>query len=134
MSYIYTVKPLKEAIEIAIKCNYHDIEENGNITIYGIHKENWPAGVSVKSTERIIGGPIRKVGKLGFSIPLIFFTETEEKEEKEEKDVPEFIKNLYTAIKAACPGVKCDKCPLSLTAPISCEQLPAWLKERYPEL
>jgi len=131
MKYIYTVKPLKEAIEIAIKCNYYDIDENGDIVIYGIYKVNWPAGVSVKSTARIIHGSIRKVGKLGFSIPLIFFTETKE---KEEKDVPKFIKNLYTAITAACPGVKCDKCPLSLTAPISCEQLAAWLEERYPEL
>ena len=132
MNYIYTVKPIKEATEIAIKHGHFEVEENGNITIYGIFKENWPAGVRVKSTKRITDGLIYNVGKINFSIPVIYFTETNEKEK--ENDTPDFIKNLYKAIRSDCAGVDCRKCPLSLTSPIDCDQLADWLEKRYPEL
>ena len=131
MSYIYTVKPIKEATEIAIKHGKFEVEENGNISIYGILKENWPAGVTVKSAERKTEGSIYNVGKLNLIVPLFFFTETEEKAEKE---APEFIKGLYDAMTQSCGLVSCEDCPLNFVsrhADCSCGDLIAWTKKRW---
>ena len=115
MSYIYTVKPIKEATQIAIKLGHFDVEENGNISIYGIFRENWPAGVSVKSTKRITDSDIYNVGKIHFTIPVSYFTETEEADEADEaNEVPEFITGLYDAMTASCGNNRSEKCPLNI--------------------
>lgn len=128
MKYIYTVKPLKEAIKIAVENDDLFIDElEGTVSIYCISLLNWPAGEKVKTAKR----PEGSIKIVGWWVPLVYFTE-EEKTETEE--TPEFIKNLYTAIKADCTGVPCSKCPLSLTMPIGCEMLGQWILERWPEL
>lgn len=107
--YIYTVKPIKEAIKIAIQHDMHySVDEDGHLTIYGIDAEKWPAGVSIKSPERIKDHSIYNVGPHGYAVALEFFTETTEKE------VPEFIKGLYDAMTAGCGNIRCEKCPLDI--------------------
>lgn len=109
MSYIYTVKPLKEATEIAIKLHRFTVEKNGDISICGILREHWPAGVIVKTNERITGGNIEYVGALGLTIPVIFFTET-----VAAPNAPKFIIDLYKALSESCHDVSCGDCPLYL--------------------
>lgn len=132
MRYIYTVKPFKEAIKIAIEQNAeYRIDEYGRIHIYGIQAESWPGGETV-TMEKPAKGSVRT--KMGWWVPLRYVTITEKTEDIEEKDAPTFIKDLYTAIKADCTGVSCSKCPLSLTMPVGCEMLGHWIHERWPEL
>lgn len=126
MSYIYTVKPFKECIKIAVESDDFVIHSDGSASIHSIGFTNWPEGEVVRTKERQTGS-IRT--ETGLWVPLRCFTETEEKE-----PVPEFIKNLYAVIKSNCAGVDCRKCPLSLTSPIDCDQLADWLEKRYPEL
>lgn len=86
MSYIYTVKPLKEAIKIAIEANQLVVNDDGTMSIFGIYGELWPAGIEVKCTARIVGDTFNNIGPYGFTVPLIYFTET--KEQEPEYDAP----------------------------------------------
>lgn len=129
MKYIYTVKPLKEALKIAIENDLsYSVSKDGHLSIYGIDAENWPAGVSISSTERINGLSIYNVGPYKFAVALPFFTETAENE------VPEFINNLHKALTSSCAGVKCEKCLLHYVSAGDCDKLADWLETEYPGL
>lgn len=129
MKYIYTVKPLKDALKIAIENDLsYSVSEDGHLTIYGIDAENWPAGVSISSTERINSLSIYNVGPYKFAVALPFFTETAENE------VPEFIKSLYEALTENCLNVNCEDCPLHLInehTDYTCSELISWTKKRW---
>lgn len=135
MSYTYTVKPLNEAIKIAIECNDFNINEAGLISIYGIEAAYWPAGTENRTVERKNKGYIR-MGENGYALPMRYFTEHEEIN----PEVPEFIQNLYKATKASCQGVKCSKCPLYHInfcrdgEFYQCANFFEWIKKEWPEL
>ena len=129
MSYIYTVKPITDAVKIAAQYDDFEIDKDGTTSVFGIDVAHWPAGVQIRSKEREDWGYI-KVAQTGYSLPIRYFTEEHDKTD----EPPEFIKNLYAAIKADCTGTSCFKCPLYYTGPVSCAQLPVWLEGRYPEL
>ena len=118
---VYVVKSKKAAIKIATDRG-NDLEViNGKVTIFGIPLDKWPEGKKIAVD--------KDKGYVSFSyyaIPTAYCDK--------DSETPEFIKNLYTAIRASCDGVSCKKCPLSLTEPVGCEQLAGWLEERYPEL
>lgn len=126
--YIYTVKPLREAIKIAVEHDRLEVDDSGEVRIYGIFLKNWPAEVQIKSKERITDRSIQNVGEFGFSIPLQCFTETEE------KTVPEFIKGLYDAMTENCGNVNCEDCPLHLVnkhTDLTCSEMISWTKKRW---
>lgn len=113
MSYIYTVKPLKEAIKIAIEADQLTTGADGTVKIYGINSENWPDGEKVTRPERL-KKEYRSIVINGYWVPQCYFTETEEAPAVPEHDQPEFIVNLYKAFSARCDGIKCADCPMSL--------------------
>ena len=123
MSYIYTVKPIQEAIKIAVKHDDFTVGVDGKTSVFGVDVPYWPAGVQIRSAKPINTGYI-KVGKSGFSLALRYFTETEEKE-----PVPEFIKGLYEAMIASCAGVHCEKCPLNITG--DCTSVTQFIRDEW---
>ena len=129
MSYIYTVKPIKEAIKIATQYNDFEINNSGETSIYGVDTTRWPGGVKIKSAERITTGYI-KIEENGYALPTRYFTI----EECDVVAVPEFIRNLYEAIRKPCAYVSCFKCPLNYVSVADCDKLAAWLERTYPEL
>lgn len=108
MSYIYTVKPYKECIKIAVESDDFYILSDGSIAIHAIRFTNWPEGEEIRTKERQTGTGSLRTGT-GLWVPLRYFTETEE------KPVPEFIKGLYDAMSASCDNIRCERCPLDIT-------------------
>lgn len=126
MSYIYTVKPLKEAIKIAIEADQLTTDTDGTVKIYGINSENWPAGVELVRSERIKKENRSIVVGL-FFIPQRYLDETEE-----EPEVPEFIQKLSTVLREDCTRIPCKKCPLYfLNGRVDCSNAIDFIKAEW---